>query len=103
VVPPIVHIAASARTKLELGQRKPIVSMTSEIVKKVQGMPHKESLNINQTRLNCKIHEEAVHSNTFQDGDTKHSHKPIGAAEPNQRYFDTDGSFRKYVIQLMDQ
>lgn len=45
--PPIADIAASARTKQELGQRKPIVSMTSEIVKKVQGMPHKESLNIN--------------------------------------------------------
>lgn len=72
--------------------------MTSEIVKKVQGMPHKESLNINQTRLNCKIHKEAV-----QEGDGKHSYQPIGVAEPNQRYFDTDGSFRKYVIQLMDQ
>ena len=91
-VPPIVHIAAAARTKLVLGQKKPIVSMTSEIVKKVQGMPHKESLNIHQTRLNCKIH----------NGDNKHSHQSIGDTEPNQRYFDTDGSFRKYVIQLMD-
>jgi hypothetical protein len=61
-------------------------------------MPHKESLNINQTRLNCKIREEVD-----QGGSKKHSHKPSGAIAPNQRYFDTDGSFRKYVIQLMDQ
>ena len=77
-VPPIVHIAATARTKLALSQKQPIVSMTSEIVKKVQGMPHKESLNIHQTRLNCKIHEVEV-----QDGDNKHSHQSIGDTEPN--------------------